>query len=103
MEATIDLVTISRINQLLVDNVERQLVKRGWKVPQLAKATGLSASGLYGVVDGSRWPGPDNLDRIARALEVSVAELLTDPTEQRVISPSEAIEVLAEFVKKHST
>jgi transcriptional regulator with XRE-family HTH domain len=74
MDVTIDFV--NQTNQLLVKNIEKELEQRGWKIPQLAKATGLSASGLYGVLDGSRWPGPDNLERIARALKTSPGALL---------------------------
>lgn len=77
MDVTIE--SVNRTNQALIENIKKRLLAREWKIPQLAKATGLSASGLYGVMDGTRWPGPDNLERIAKALGTTAGALLETP------------------------
>jgi len=73
---------LNKINQTFIANLKARMEELGLKVPGLAKRTGLSASGLYGVLDGSNWPQPDNLDRIASALGTTVAALFTGPDDK---------------------
>lgn len=93
-DVTIDLV--NRTNQQLIDNIESRLEARKWKVPRLAKETGISASGLYSILSGESWPGPDNLDRIARALGTKAWVLLAPSNELPEPSGAQIVAELAE-------
>lgn len=70
---------MEKANKYLVRNIEIELIKRGWSVSDLSRVAGLSQSGTYKIVHGERWPSPDNLDRIASALNATVSQLLADP------------------------
>lgn len=59
---------MEKTNQIFLANLEKRLAEMGWRIPDLAKATGLSASGLYSITSGRSFPSPDNIDRIATAL-----------------------------------
>lgn len=50
--------------------------RRGVDYKALAEASGLTRSGIYKIVEGLRWPSPDNLDRIAEALGLEPADLI---------------------------
>jgi transcriptional regulator with XRE-family HTH domain len=54
--------------------------KRGWDQHDLAAAVNMSASGIRGYEQEKRWPDPEELEKLAKALGVkSEIELLADP------------------------
>lgn len=63
---------LNPIEEKLISTIAEKMKERGWRVSDLARATGISAQGLYKIIDGSRWPGPDNLQSICQALGISV-------------------------------
>jgi transcriptional regulator with XRE-family HTH domain len=93
---------LRKTNDILTGNIQREMLRNDLDYNGLAKATGLTRSGIYKIVKGLRWPTADNLDRIARALKRDVGWLFTDhdlPKNQ--VSPEEAIEILqGHFVRK---
>jgi transcriptional regulator with XRE-family HTH domain len=51
---------------------------------EIARAAGVSEVSVSNYANGYRKPSPGNLVRLARALSVSVRDLLDDPAEARV-------------------
>ena len=56
----------------LKENLHALLEKRGWNLSKLAKASGLAKSTLSGISAGTGAIRLDHLQKIAKALEVSV-------------------------------
>lgn len=52
---------------------------RDLSVKQVADLAGLSPQAVYNFLSNERWPGPDNLMRISRAVRCSPADLLKEP------------------------
>lgn len=66
-----------KTENVLVHNIKRLMQERGWKALDLSKATGISRTGLYSILNENRsMPRPENLEQIAKALDVQVWTLL---------------------------
>ena len=63
--------------ETLVTNVDRLCQERGWKRKNLAKKMGVKAESLSRSLNGS--PRIDTIEKIAKALDVSVKSLFDDP------------------------
>lgn len=74
--------------------------ERRWKAKHLAEATGISLQGVYSIIKGERWPGSPNLDRIADAFEIPIADLFKS---EATAPSSPTVEILIETVAKLST
>lgn len=59
----------------------------------LAKLTGLTRSGIYKIATGSRWPSPDNLDRILKGMNLQPGALFGG-VPARAVEPLEALDVI---------
>ena len=62
---------------ILVSNVDRLCQERGWKRKDLANKMGIKAESLSRSLNGS--PRIDTIEKIAKALDVSVKSLFDDP------------------------
>lgn len=84
---------MEKSQDLLIRNVRDRLDSLGWSVSDLARAAKISVSGIHGIVRGERFTNPDNLDRIAAALGLTVAELFSGekPAPAVAVAPSDAI------------
>lgn len=94
---------LEKSQEILIRNIGRRLETLGWKAKDLSKASGLSLQWAYAIIKGERWPGPDNLDRLAKALGVNVADLFVDDTrgvELKKPSAREALDVIREHLEK---
>lgn len=62
---------------ILVSNVDRLCHERGWKRKNLAKKMGVKAESLSRSLNGL--PRIDTIEKIAKALDVSIKSLFDDP------------------------
>lgn len=81
--------------KFLISNIEAELKRLQWELTDLARVTKITRSGLYKIVKGQRWPGPDNLERIAAAFGRSPGWLLSDHTKEPRAEESPTAEMLA--------
>jgi transcriptional regulator with XRE-family HTH domain len=89
------------IQELLGANVRGLRKQRGLTMKEAASLAGISEPGWQRVETGSRWPGPDTVEKIAQALGVHPPVLFAperawkapDPT------PEQALRVLAAAVR----
>ena len=63
--------------EVLVSNIDRLCNERGWKRRNLAKAMGVKAESLSRSLNGQ--PRLDTIEKIAKALNVSIKSLFDDP------------------------
>jgi transcriptional regulator with XRE-family HTH domain len=63
---------------ILSENLKAEMARLNWDYNDLAKASGLTRSGVYKIVEAITWPWADNLRRVAEAVGRSVGWLLTD-------------------------
>ena len=63
--------------EILVSNVDRLCLERGWKRKNLAKKMGVKAESLSRSLNGL--PRIDTIEKIAKALDVSIKSLFDDP------------------------
>lgn len=61
----------------LADNLKRLRESGGLTADSVAKAAGISAITVRKIESCQRWPSPDVLERIAVALDVTPAELIS--------------------------
>lgn len=66
--------------ELLAANLRRLRVERGLSQEALAELAGIHRNYLGGIERRERNVGLDNLERLARALGISLSELLAAPT-----------------------
>lgn len=94
---------LGNTEKILIVNVNALMHSAGWKAKDLAKATGISLQGVYNIIKGERFPGPDNLDRIAKALNCSVSDLFRTKEDERDYSkiPSSLLVKIAPFSPQH--
>lgn len=64
--------------EILSANIRARLETLGWKVLNLAAASGIGQSYVYEIVRGDKWPSAPYLKAISKALGISVPELLTE-------------------------
>ena len=67
---------------VLADNIRHLRLLCGWSQEQLAEQCGLHRTYVGAIERGERNLGLDNLERLARALNVPAARLLTDLQQQ---------------------
>ena len=63
--------------EILTSNIDRLCKERKWKRKDLAKAMGVQAESLSRSLSGS--PRLDTIEKIAKALDVSIKSLFEDP------------------------
>ena len=63
---------------VLAANVRRLRAARGWSQERLAEKAGIHRNYLGGIERRERNVGLDNIENIARALGITVGELLSD-------------------------
>lgn len=88
-------------NEIFCRCLKERLEKRGWRLKELASATGLSVSGIQAIVSGTRWPQAVNIDRIASALGVHPSELFGAKEAYAKYTPVELVESLNKYIKLH--
>ena len=66
--------------ELLAANLRRLRVERGLSQEALAELAGIHRNYLGGIERRERNVGLDNLERLARALGISLSELVATPT-----------------------
>lgn len=59
--------------------VQAYRIARGWSLRDLAERTQLASNAIHEIETGAVDPRTGTMDRIARALECDLAELLTGP------------------------
>lgn len=91
--------SLSRLRQTLASRLAYYRDKRGWTQHDLAAAVGKSASGIRGYEQMTRWPDPEDLEHIARALGIRPVDLLTAPEDKPATSPEEALAILAAAIR----
>ena len=69
--------------EVLASNIVRLRQARGWSQERLAEECGLHRTYIGDVERGNRNIGVDNVERVADALGVSVADLLTSHRDRR--------------------
>ncbi len=83
------------VTEILIGAIKRRMEELDWKVADLSRSSGISKPGLYGIVNGERYPGPDNLNRIATALGLPVWRLFMRPGEIPSPTPEEALRIVS--------
>jgi transcriptional regulator with XRE-family HTH domain len=71
---------VDKSNEILINNLKAEMKRLNWEYEDVAKASGLTRSGIYKIVKGQRWPGADNLDRLTNAFKRPHGWLLQDHT-----------------------
>lgn len=73
---------------MLGDNIKSIMAEKGLKSKKLAEIIGISATHLSYILNGKRIPSVDVLEKIAKALDVSVGDLYGDdrPQEQPLLN-----------------
>ncbi len=66
------------LRQLLAKRLRRLRLARGWSQEVLAELCGLHRTYISDIEQGQRNIGLDNVERLARTLEIPVAELLKE-------------------------
>lgn len=89
------------LRDALSDRLKEMREKVDWTQHDLAAATGLAVGTIRGYEQKTRWPDPEELEKMAGALSVRAIDLLMFPEDLRPASPEKALEVLSEFVKKN--
>lgn len=78
----------------LLANIRNQMVRHKMDVPDLASACGLSASGLYQILEGTNAPKIPYLETMAKLFGLNVADLFGEPVAQRMPTIHEALRVI---------
>lgn len=86
---------LGNIGQIFKSRLKAELDARKWKVPDLARESGIPASTLYEIWNRDAWPQPDNLLKIATGLGVTVASLVS---EGHLVTHNQALEIVSESV-----
>jgi transcriptional regulator with XRE-family HTH domain len=60
-------------------NLRRLMARRGWKLADLVRHSGLNLRTLKGILSGGHRPRPQTLHRLAAGLNVAVEEFYQDP------------------------
>ena len=68
----------AKIRGILAQNIKSFREHRSWSQAELAANSDISIPFLSEIERGNKWPFPDTLGRIARALNVPVHELFRD-------------------------
>lgn len=92
---------LANLRDALSDQLKEMRKKVGWGQHDLAAHSGLSVHAIRQYEQKTRWPDPEELEKMAGALSVRAIDLLMLPQDLRPASPEKALEVLSEFVKKN--
>jgi transcriptional regulator with XRE-family HTH domain len=66
------------IRAVLAQNIKSFRIHRDWSQADLAEKAGISIPFLSDIERGNKWPHPDTLSRLAKALKVDVYELFRE-------------------------
>jgi len=66
------------IRAVLAQNIKSFRIHRGWSQADLAEKADISIPFLSDIERGNKWPYPDTLSRLAKALKVDVCELFRE-------------------------
>lgn len=91
---------MDKIGKIFTDNLRYWRKQRGITQEQLAEKAGLSVPGVQKAESGQRWPTPDTVTALARALEVPERFFFSAATPVMPPSPEQALEVLEGIVKQ---
>lgn len=75
--------------------VYRFMLRRGWNQSELSRQADLGRDVISGYVRGIKMPTPQNAEKLAKALGVTVAELLPNHLEQAIDADAPAFEMKA--------
>jgi transcriptional regulator with XRE-family HTH domain len=71
-----------------VDNVGQRLkgerLRKGWSQRDLARETGVNADTISGIETGQHEPRPSTLRKLAKGLNIEVADFFQEPTRPKV-------------------
>lgn len=89
-----------KIQDVLSRNIKKRRNQVGLTQTELAEACGISPRAVQEYEYHSRWPGPENVESLAKALKCSVADLFSqDIPDVREPTPQEALDTLGKFVE----
>lgn len=61
---------MTKIDLILAENVRKRREMLGFTREELAKRAGLSLSGMQRIEKATRWPAPETVEAIAKALDM---------------------------------
>ena len=73
--------------------LQQKILSKGWRQSDLARATGIGKDSISHYIRGRSFPGPKALDGIAKALGVSVTDLMPDAPAAAVVAELPALEL----------
>jgi transcriptional regulator with XRE-family HTH domain len=73
-------VTDERARDVLARNIYGGIVDKGWTPAELARQSGVSRNEILSYMRGLSLPTTENLAKLAKALDMTPAELLSVPT-----------------------
>mgnify|MGYP001232237434 FL=1 len=73
--------TSRAVTETLAQQVRELAAERGYTAETLAQASGLTRARLQPILNGEQWPCPRTISALARALEVTIDQLI--PQEAR--------------------
>lgn len=89
-----------KISLILASNMKGLRKVLGWNQEILAEKAGLSIATIQSLETGRSWLGLDTVTALAKAFDVSDADLFQSGEHVRVPTPEEALEVLEAFVER---
>lgn len=93
---------LGNLRFVFADRLKHFREAKRWTQHDLAAAAEMSVSGVRGYEQKSRWPDPEEIEKLATVLGCDVQDLLGYP-KTREITPQQALEVLSRFVESRST
>lgn len=84
---------MDKTKDLFTKSIKDWVSRNGLSLRELADRAGISQSGLYKMAGGFRQPSFDNMDRIANALGIEIADLFGG-AKVHAPTPSEALEIV---------
>jgi transcriptional regulator with XRE-family HTH domain len=84
------------IQVCLGENVRRLRIERGYTQGAFSKAHGLSISFLQNIESGKKWVGPETIEKLAHAFQVSQSELFADCDLATKPDPKAALALICE-------
>jgi transcriptional regulator with XRE-family HTH domain len=65
----------NKLRAVLSSNLKRYRNRRGWAQEKLAEKANISTNFLSGIETGKKWPYPETLMNLSKALDIEVYEL----------------------------
>jgi len=91
---------MTSLRELLTLNLRENRQKMGFSQANLAEKTGLSTQFIAMIELGRKFPSPENLEKLAQALEVDTPELFSMPPSAREEAVKLHRAILAELSQK---